>query len=106
LIPNVSGSFVGANYSGIILDGRNNILKNSTIAYSSGNGVQIVGTGHRRGIQFADDDGISHRLEYGLRHRAARHLAHQPQRQHRPGTDSAQRGLQLRHSDSRSRLHL
>jgi hypothetical protein len=47
LIPNVSGSFVGANYSGIILDGKNNILKNSTIAYSSGNGVQIVGPGQR-----------------------------------------------------------
>ncbi|MBI3934880.1 MAG: hypothetical protein HY316_09310 [Acidobacteria bacterium] len=46
LIPNISASFVGVNNSGIFLQGRNNVLRNSNIAFSSGNGVQIAGPGH------------------------------------------------------------
>ena len=42
---NLNFSKPKASDFGIVLAGNNLTLKNSTIAYSSGNGVQIVGTG-------------------------------------------------------------
>ncbi len=47
LIPNPGLAFVGVSNSGIFLDGKNNVLRNSSIAFSSGNGVQVAGTSHR-----------------------------------------------------------
>jgi Right handed beta helix region len=40
------GQFAGWD-TGIILKGSNNTLKNCTVAYSAGNGVDIVGTNHK-----------------------------------------------------------
>lgn len=37
----------GADYTGIEIKGTNNILQNSIIAYSAGNGVTVNGTGHK-----------------------------------------------------------
>lgn len=38
---------LGQLTSGIILNGKNNVLRNSTIAFSAGNGVAVNGSGHR-----------------------------------------------------------
>jgi hypothetical protein len=47
LISSSLAAYFGIPDSGIILSGHNNVLRNSTIAFSAGNGVLIDGDGHK-----------------------------------------------------------
>jgi hypothetical protein len=47
LLPTNAPHVIGLSDSGIVLNGRNNVLRNSSIAFSAGNGVAVLGSGHR-----------------------------------------------------------
>lgn len=47
LIPGAQPSLVHVLDSGLILNGSNHVLRNSSVAFSAGNGVTVSGSGHR-----------------------------------------------------------
>ncbi|WP_235886391.1 carbohydrate binding domain-containing protein [Paenibacillus cymbidii] len=61
-------------YSGIILNGTNNVLKNSTVAYSSGNGVNLGGLGKQLVNSIIHDVDYSGTYAAAIQMNGAEHL--------------------------------